>query len=568
MRRALIALGLAIIASTGGIVVSADEPEETSDSAPPSLRGNALVTLASPWRWQIVLAPTLTPQIGALAASGLDVATGRAPAVIAVLGTGTEPPRWPYAVASPLPTLPAAPSDQRIAAAFGVTTFMLTRADEDLAMLELRVKYQDGLIATLNGIEVARSGLPRWSKTTSLAKRPHGPEWETFYIPVGPMLLRLGENTLALELHPASIHDAPSAAVELSARRDKGIVRGPTLAAVTATSAHVVVETDPDTDAVLSWGTSGLDHQVTSPPGRHHDFALEGLPTGAIRYRVNAGADQSAEQIFHTVPAAGATIRIGIYGDVRGGHSTHRKLVDQMFAEPLDLVAVTGDMVLRGPDIADWQRFFAITEPLLGALRYLPTIGNHDLGLDGAQIFALPPLPPDRPTGTFWYAYDYADVHLVFLDSNAYDARAQEKWLEDDLRAARARKTRAILAFTHDGPYSRGYHGGSVDARTRYAPILVRYGVDYLFSGHDHLYQRGEQDGLRYIVTGGGGASLYSPTCGVKGRRACAVPDGMKFIAKEHHFLVATIDATTVEVCARKTDGALLEPCSRVPLHK
>ena len=38
---------------------------------------------------------------------------------------------------------------------------------------------------------------------------------------------------------------------------------------------------------------------------------------------------------------------------------------------------------------------------------------------------------------------------------------------------------RAILAFTHDGPYSRGYHGGNVDARNRYAPILVRHGVDH-----------------------------------------------------------------------------------------
>ncbi|HEY4059048.1 MAG TPA: metallophosphoesterase [Kofleriaceae bacterium] len=561
MRRVLLALGIAILASAGGIVVSA-EPEEVSDSPPPPLRGNALVTLTSAWRWQVVLAPPLTTQIGALAANALDVVRGRAP-IIDVLGSGSEPPRWPYSVESPLPTIPAAPSDACIAAAFGVTTFTLTRADEGLAMLELRVRYQDGLVATLNGIEVARSALPLWSKTTSLAKRPHGPEWETFYISVSPMLLRLGENTLAIELHPARIHDAPAAEVELSGRRDKGIVRGPTLAAVTANSAHVLLETDPDTDATLTWG----DHQLRSPAGQHHDFFLENLPSGAIRYRVNAGADQSAEQIFHTMPAAGSTVRIGIYGDVRGGHSTHRKLVEQMFAEPLDLVAVTGDMVLRGPDVADWQRFFAITEPLLGAVTYLPTIGNHDLGLDGAQMFALPPAPSGRPPGAFWYAFDFADIHLVFLDSNAYDARAQETWLDADLAAARARKVRAILAFTHDGPYSRGYHGGNVDARTRYAPILVRHGVDYLFSGHDHLYQRGEQDGLRYIVTGGGGASLYNPVCGVKGRRACAVADGMKFVAKEHHFLVATIDATTIEICARKTDGSLVEPCTRVPLH-
>jgi len=421
--------------------------------------------------------------------------------------------------------------------------------------------------------------LPRTSGVTALAARPHGPEWETFYVPIGPGLLRLGLNTLAVEVHPAARSDRPSLEVELVGRGDRGIVRGPVLADAGATTARIRVETDPNTDCILAWSAapSGpLDQRMTSTPGRVHSFSLANLPPDApVRYRVHAGATQSAEYMFRTAPLAGSTIRLGIYGDVRGGHSTHKKLVDRMFAEPLDLVAVTGDMVLRGSDEADWQRFFALTQPLLGTLPYYPAIGNHDLGWDGAhhtrdagQSFALPPGPRDRPPNAYWYSYDLADIHLVFLDSNAYELRAQEAWLEADLAAARARKVRAIIAFTHDGPYSRGYHRGNLEARTRYAPILTRHRVDILFSGHDHLYQRGEQDNLAYVVTGGGGASLYSATCGVPGKRACTVPDGMRAYFRENHYIVLTISAATMELCARKPDGRLLEPCTRYTLKR
>jgi 3',5'-cyclic AMP phosphodiesterase CpdA len=258
---------------------------------------------------------------------------------------------------------------------------------------------------------------------------------------------------------------------------------------------------------------------------------------------------------------------------VRGGHTVHRRIIDSMLGEPLDLVAVTGDMVLHGSDDADWQQFFTITGDLLAQVAYLPSVGNHDLGWDAADVarraqdlFSLPPGPPDRPDGTYWYSFDLADIHLVFLDSNAYERPEQETWLDADLAAARARHVRAILAFTHHGPYSRGYHRGSKIAVERYVPILTKYQIDMIFSGHDHLYQRGEIGGIRYIVSGGGGASLYNAACGTKGRAKCP-EDGMQKLAVEHHFIVLTIDKTTLEMCARRPDGSLLEKCVHYPLH-
>lgn len=523
-----------------------------------------LVAESAAWRWQLVTAPRLAPQIGALAISGLDVATGRASSPIAVLGEGVVPPAWPYGVDGAVAALPLARDGERIAAAFGVTTFTLSVDDQGLAILELRMRYEDGAAAWLNGVEVMRRGLTRRGPV-ELADREHGPESETFYIPVAPGLLRLGANILAIELRPSGRRHAPTTTVELIGRRDRGIVRGPVLVEAGATSAQVVVDTDPDTAAVLEWGTGeALDHSVTSAPARRHVFALPSLPPRSqVRYRVTAGASQSPTYRFHTMPGRGDVIRIGVYGDVRGGHATHRRLVEAMLGESLDLVGVTGDMVLRGTDEADWQRFYAITAPLLAQVPYIAAVGNHDLGWRGA-----PAGPAGRPIGTYWHSLDLADIHLVMLDSNSYALADQERWLEADLTAARARKVRAIIVLTHDGPYSRGYHRGSVDARTRYVPILARHRVDLLLAGHDHLYQRGEAGGIRYVVTGGGGASLYAISCGAAGLRKCAVEDGMQAIAREHHFVVLTIGKTAIELCARRPDGRLLEPCTQLPLWR
>jgi acid phosphatase type 7 len=282
---------------------------------------------------------------------------------------------------------------------------------------------------------------------------------------------------------------------------------------------------------------------------------------------VRAGRGQTPVYMFTTAPAPGDVVRIGVYGDVRGGHDVHRRLVEGMRGEALDLVVVTGDMVLRGSDEGDWQRFFAVTRDLLAQVRYLPAIGNHDVGWSGSDddVFALPAGPADRPDGTHWYSLQVADVFLVFLDSNAYERVEQERWLAAELAGARARKVRAIIVLTHDGPFSRGTHRGNLVARERYVPILARHHVDLLLAGHDHLYQRGEHLGVRYIVSGGGGAGLYRIACGVAGKPPCA-DDGMQKIAVEHHYIVLTLDREVMEMCPRRPDGRLLEKCVRYRL--
>ncbi len=532
-----------------------------------------LVKPDASWRYQLITAPALAPQIGALAMSALDVATGRADAPIALLGDPQNAPAaWPYDVdhatvgkGALAPTVKGA----RIASMFALTTFVLGPEHRGLRVIEIRVRYRDGCAVWLNGAEVARRSLD--GDAVALAHRPHGPEWETFYVPVAPGLLRLGDNVLAVEVHPSGRSSAPELAADVIGRRELGLLRGPIVTELGSTSATISIETDGSVDAVLEWGTgSVLDRRIASAPGRVHRFQLGGLtPRTKISYRVHAGASQTETFAFQTAPNPGDVVRVGVYGDVRGGHDTHRRLVEQMLGEGLDLVAVTGDMVMRGTDAGDWQKFFAVARELLAQVRYVPAIGNHDLGwgVVDPDVFALPAGPAGRPDHVYWFSVDLADVHLVFLDSNAYEAREQEQWLDVDLAAARQKGARAIIALTHDGPFSRGLHRGNQLARERYVPILAKYQVDLVIAGHDHLYQRGEAGGIRYVVSGGGGAPLYKPTCGVARKPKCP-EDGMKKLAIEHHYIVLTLDKESLELCPRRTDGTLLEKCTRYRLNR
>src|SRR6478672_3630343 len=100
----------------------------TPDLPPPSAGESLLHSDAARWRYQLITAPRIAPQIGALAVSGLDVVAGRAPAPIDVLGGGPVlPAAWPYDVDNAATATgalaPKPPADMRVAALLAVTTF-------------------------------------------------------------------------------------------------------------------------------------------------------------------------------------------------------------------------------------------------------------------------------------------------------------------------------------------------------------------------------------------------------------------------------------------------------------
>jgi 3',5'-cyclic AMP phosphodiesterase CpdA len=77
-------------------------------------------------------------------------------------------------------------------------------------------------------------------------------------------------------------------------------------------------------------------------------------------------------------------------------------------------------------------------------------------------------------------------------------------WLEGALKAATEDWK---ICYFHHPLYSDGErHGSEVDLRVRLEPLFVTYGVNVVFSGHDHIYERlTPQKGISYFVSGAAG---------------------------------------------------------------
>jgi 3',5'-cyclic AMP phosphodiesterase CpdA len=163
------------------------------------------------------------------------------------------------------------------------------------------------------------------------------------------------------------------------------------------------------------------------------------------------------------------------------------------------MVITTGDNIIGDQDdpSAVAEKFERRFRPLLDAgVRFYASHGNHDK--PASRWY-----PPFNMNGQRYYTFARKNVRFFVLDTNRLD-RPQLAWLEQALRSST--DDWKICAFHHP-LYSDGRtHGPSLELRVLLEPILVRHGVDAVFSGHDHIYERLQpQKGIQYFVTGAGG---------------------------------------------------------------
>jgi len=285
-------------------------------------------------------------------------------------------------------------------------------------------------------------------------------------------------------------------------------------------------------------------------------------PSSRYRYRVEAGA-QTWNGEFATAPEVGTDVpfSFSVMGDTRNGADAHRRVVERMAQAVPDFVVGTGDMVDDGSAEEQWQQFFDIENRLLRDNVYYPAVGNHDRqgrGRTADSYRAFFSVPDNGGDTERYYAFSYAAARFLVLDSNEYSFALSDQtaWLERELIAARQDPAvRHVFVVMHHPPYSISVHGGSLDLRERWTPLFEKYQVSAVFSGHDHVYERAEHNGIRYFVSGGGGAPLYP-------RRPNASPvdlEAVKKFERVFHFLRVTVTGARVEVTGVRTDGTVIE---------
>jgi predicted phosphodiesterase len=204
-----------------------------------------------------------------------------------------------------------------------------------------------------------------------------------------------------------------------------------------------------------------------------------------------------------TAPVKPDSVRMAVIGDMGTGETRQYDVARQMMKTratfPFDFVITVGDNIYGGSTPKDFERKFSIPyKPLLDAgVKFYASLGNHDN--TNERFYA-----PYNMNGSTYYSFKKGNVHFFALNSNYMDP-VELAWLENELKGAGDKDWK--ICYFHHPLYSSGRtHGSSLDLRRVLEPLFIKYHVDVVFAGHDHVYERVKpQNGIYYFTEGSSG---------------------------------------------------------------
>ncbi|MGH9349401.1 MAG: metallophosphoesterase family protein, partial [Vicinamibacterales bacterium] len=217
------------------------------------------------------------------------------------------------------------------------------------------------------------------------------------------------------------------------------------------------------------------------------------------RAAVTSPVPQSAAPAS-VLPNVKGSVKFLVIGDSGTGGSAQYQLAEQMGRAydrfPFEFAIMLGDNLYGSEDPSDYaDKFEKPYRKLLDAgVKFYASLGNHD---EPAQRF----YEPFNMDGKRYYKFERGDVAFFVLDST-YMPPAQMEWLQKELEG-NGKKWK--ISYFHHPIYSSGArHGSEMDLRTLVEPLFLENGVDVVFAGHEHFYERLKpQQGIHYFIQGG-----------------------------------------------------------------
>lgn len=204
------------------------------------------------------------------------------------------------------------------------------------------------------------------------------------------------------------------------------------------------------------------------------------------------------------LPLEKGSLRFAVIGDNGTGDKPEYDVGGKLTAVhamwPFDFVLMMGDNLYGGETPRDFQnKFEKPYQALLSSgVKFYATLGNHD---DPARQV---PYKPFNMGGKHYYTFKPKEgVRFFSLDSNYMD-KTQLDWFEKELKSSGSEWK---IVFFHHPIYSSGLrHGSNLELRSVLEPLMVKYGVDVVMSGHEHFYERIKpQKNIRYFIVGSSG---------------------------------------------------------------
>ena len=237
-----------------------------------------------------------------------------------------------------------------------------------------------------------------------------------------------------------------------------------------------------------------------------------------------------------------------IFGDTQSGAVTFERLLqslrerDGTVPSP-DLLIHLGDAVQDAAIKREWHSYFFSPLLRLPFATQIPLImaqGNHDIIQPSRLKGTFTIKNPKRFDNTYFSISIGSAIRFVILNSNVDDLKQDAFMLQefgsDEFKAASYRIVLChippFIEFWDPKAWSNGEKDWGAHVKTKWVPLFERHKVDVVISGHSHVYQRGRKNGIVYIVSGGGGASLEDME-----KNRVADYDFYKVTIGKHHLL-------------------------------
>lgn len=316
------------------------------------------------------------------------------------------------------------------------------------------------------------------------------------------------------------------------------------------------------------------ENAETAEPAHISEITLKGLkPHTPYFYRVVCFDDQGAEvrseqYSFQTAPPADRAWAFAVIGDTQRNPVVTKKCAEGAFALRPNFLLHCGDVVDDGFAKNQWIKdLFEPSAKLMAHVPTFPVIGNHEKDSHWYYDYFSMPKPE------YWYTFQYGNAQFFMIDTNRplAEGTPQYKWLDEQLAASKATWKFACHhhpCFSSDeddfGNKVKGSPDGKYgfgDENAQHAiPLYEKHGIDIVFNGHIHVYERtwpifqmaiNQDRGIRYITSGGGGGGLEHPA-----------PQRTWFslhVNRAHHFCHAAIHDRTIVFKAYDIEGRLFD---------
>ena len=202
------------------------------------------------------------------------------------------------------------------------------------------------------------------------------------------------------------------------------------------------------------------------------------------------------------LPVKPGSVRFIAIGDMGTGDPPQYELAQRMMLFrgkfPFNFAIMLGDNIYGGKSPDQLRKKFELPyKPLLDAgVQFYAALGNHDDTNERFYKFF-------NMNGERYYSFKKGNVRFFALDTTYLDPK-HLIWLETELAKA---GTDWKICFFHHPLYSSGaFHGSSTELRVVLEPLFLKYGVQVVFAGHEHLYERTKpQKGIYYFTEGASG---------------------------------------------------------------